>query len=82
MADACNTRECLRRNLEDAGFDGETAERCMRIFEEGDTARFAALLKEKRKSLLDDIHAGQKNLDSLDYLIFQTAQNDKGEYKL
>ncbi len=34
------------------------------------------ILKEHRKELLDTIHANQKALDSLDYLIFQTEKKE------
>lgn len=36
------------------------------------------LLKEHRRKLLADIHAGQKRLECLDYLIYR-LQNDGGD---
>ena len=62
------TRERTRANLRDAGCD------------EGFIASYEALpsdcarlcrLKERRRDLLDGIHAQQRQLECLDYLIYQ-----------
>ena len=44
----------------------------MELSDKGDRSRMLFILKEHRKELLDTIHAHQKALDSLDYLMFQT----------
>ena len=62
------TRERTRANLRDAG----CSEECIAAYETlpSDCARLCRL-KERRRELLDGIHAGQRQLDCLDYLIYQ-----------
>lgn len=56
----------------DAGCSKEQIKLCMELSDKGDRSRMLFILKEHRKELLDTIHAHQKALDSLDYLMFQT----------
>ena len=60
----------ITRNLKDAGCGAGFIERFLHLQEEGETAEGFRLLSKQRKSLLDTIHAEQKKLDNLDYLIF------------
>ena len=76
MALASNAKECLHQNLHDARCSKEQIERCMAFSDKGDLGRMLFILKEHRKELLDTIHANQKALDSLDYLIFQTEKKE------
>ena len=69
MALASNAKECLHQNLHDARCSKEQIEKCMAFSDKGDQGRMLFILKEHRKELLDTIHADQKALDSLDYLI-------------
>lgn len=60
----------ITQNLKDAGCEAGLIERFLHLHEEGETAEGFRLLSKQRKSLLDTIHAEQKKLDNLDYLIF------------
>lgn len=55
-------------NLRDAGCDEEFIARY--AVASSDCARIC-LLKTRRRELLDEIHAGQRRLECLDYLICQ-----------
>ena len=74
MALASNAKECLRQNLTDANCSKEQIEKCIALSDQKDTRRMLTILKEHRKELLDSVHAAQKALDSLDYLVFQTEK--------
>ncbi len=74
MALASNAMECPHQNLCDAGCSKEQIKLCMELSDTGDQGRMLSILKEHRKELLDTIHAHQKALDSLDYLMFQTQK--------
>jgi hypothetical protein len=76
MALASNAMECLHQNLCDAGCSKEQIKLCMELSDKGDRSRMLFILKEHRKELLDTIHAHQKALDSLDYLMFQTEKKE------
>jgi hypothetical protein len=76
MALASNAKECLHQNLHDARCSKEQIERCMAFSDKGDTDSMLFILKEHRKELLEMIHASQKALDSLDYLIYQTEKKE------
>ena len=54
----------LRRNLCDAGCNSEIIERFFRFQTAG------RLLQQHRKVLLEQLHANQKRIDSLDFLLY------------
>ncbi|MDO4493675.1 MAG: hypothetical protein Q4C53_07320 [Clostridia bacterium] len=56
-------------NLEDAGCDTALTEQFEALWTKGDQKGQMRLLTGYRRLLLDEIHAGQKKLDCLDYLI-------------
>ena len=68
--------QALYDNLTDAQCSEELRARCAVLAACGQTAQMVALLRGHRKELLQQIHAQQKALDCLDYLIFQA---EKGE---
>lgn len=74
MALASNAKECLHQNLRDAKCSKEQIKRCMELSDKEDQGRMLFILKEHRQELLNTIHAHQKALDSLDYLMFQTQK--------
>lgn len=75
MAEASDIQGILYQNLEDAGCDRETVQRCMALSQSGKTAELLRVLAGHRKALLDAVHRNQKQLDCLDYLIYQTEKS-------
>ena len=66
-------------NLEDAGCDAALTEQFEALWAKGDQKGQMRLLNGYRRLLLNEIHAGQKRLDCLDYLIYQMkAQQANG----
>jgi len=57
-------------NLEDAGCSAALTEQFEALWAKGDQKGQMRLLSGYRRLLLDEIHAGQKKLDCLDYLIY------------
>ena len=57
-------------NLEDAGCDAALTAQFEALWAKGDQKGQMRLLTGYRRLLLDEIHAGQKKLDRLDYLIY------------
>ena len=60
--------EELRQNLMDAGCDGSQIEAFEHLAAEGDRVD---LLEAHRKALLDQLHRSQRQIDCLDYLLYQ-----------
>ncbi len=74
MAEASDVQGILYQNLVDAGCDRETVQRCMALSQCGKTPELLRLLTGHRKALLDTVHRNQKQLDCLDYLVYQTEK--------
>lgn len=65
------TNEAVVRNLKDAGCDQETIDRFLHWMKEGATKEQLQLLARHRGVLLDKVHAEEKRIRCLDYLIYQ-----------
>lgn len=79
MAEASDIQGILYQNLVDAGCDRETVQRCMALSQSGKTSGLLRLLASHRKTLLDAVHRNQKQLDCLDYLVYQTEKEQRQE---
>ncbi len=67
-------RTSIEQNLLDAGCDEEFISRYMCLSGERAEEKQLGMLGEHRKALLEQIHSGQKQLDCLDYLIYETKK--------
>nr|WP_317283167.1 hypothetical protein [uncultured Sellimonas sp.] len=70
MAHASDHRALLLQNLVDAGCDNEMIQSCMSRFLMNDSAGMLRILSQHKHKLLDTVHACQKEIDCLDYLMF------------
>ena len=59
----------IERNLIDAGCDKKFIERFMNLIEAQRTAEALQMLAAHRKNLLDGIHADERKIYCLDYLV-------------
>lgn len=59
------------QNLKDAGCNGDTVKLFMELAEAGEKRGQFKLLEKHRSDLLDQIHKSEKQIDCLDYLIYQ-----------
>ena len=58
------------RLLRDAGCTQEAAEQCLRLQAAGEVQAVCRLLARQRMGLLESLHAQQKQLERLDFVIF------------
>ena len=65
--------EELRQNLMDAGCDGSQIEAFERLAAAGDRLD---LLETHRKDLLEKLHQSQRQIDCLDYLLYQLRRGE------
>lgn len=76
MPDALDSKGILRQNLIDAGCDHEIVQRCMELSQEKETAEMKRILSQHRRTLLDTVHAEEKKLDCLDYLLYKLEKEE------
>ena len=67
----------LVRNLQDAGCGTPLIEKIIALHDSGNLREELRLLAAQRCCLLEKVHATQKKVDCLDYLIFNVKQ-EKG----
>ena len=68
------TERLLIRNLEDAGCSETDIQRFLQLGQEGKQREQLRLLTMHRATLLDQLHVSQRQIDCLDYLIYQIGQ--------
>lgn len=66
----------LSRNLHDARCDAHIIEGIIKFHSKGKTEEEFRLLQRHRKTLLNEFHKNQKNIDCLDFLIFKLGQEN------
>lgn len=71
MAEAEEQYEKIHQNLIDAGCDQKITELCLAFVKEGQLLDMMPILRNHRNALLDSVHRGQKQIDCLDYLLYQ-----------
>lgn len=79
MAEASDIWGILSQNLIDAGCSEEITRHCVRLVRDGKTADMLRLLSRHREALLDAVHLNQKQIDCLDYLVYQTEKEQRLE---
>ena len=65
------TDQLLIRNLKDAGCQEEEIQRFLQLGQEGKRREQLRLLSMHRAALLDQLHVSQRQIDCLDYLVYQ-----------
>ncbi|MDO4279992.1 MAG: hypothetical protein Q4C56_00020 [Peptococcaceae bacterium] len=66
-----------QRNLRDAGCSEDVAQKYLALGARGERAAQYRLLARQRLALLDQLHASQRQIDCLDYLVYTMEQEDK-----
>lgn len=63
--------KAIIRNLLDAGCSEDMITAFLKSRRMGNKEEGFRILREQRKSLLDEVHHGEKKIDCLDYLVYQ-----------
>lgn len=71
MTEYTENMETVVRNLEDAGCDKDTVVQFMELRKTGKKQGQVNLLEKHRRTLLDKVHRREKQIDCLDYLLYQ-----------
>ncbi len=67
----------ILQNLKDANCDSNLISKFLQLVENGKIPEQLRLLSSHRKNLLNKLHINQKQIDCLDYLIFNIEQGNK-----
>lgn len=70
-----NIDESVKQNLIDAGCDEHFIRQFMSLRSEQKTTEMLTLLAEQRKNLLDGVHAEERKIYCLDYLVNKLRNN-------
>lgn len=65
------SKEAVIQNLKDAGCSRDTIECCIDCLDCGEKAELLKRLENHRKGILYKVHEGEKQIDCLDYLVYQ-----------
>lgn len=65
------SKEAIIQNLKDAGCGQDTVECCIACLDHGKKTELLQRLENHRKGLLRKVHEGEKQIDCLDYLVYQ-----------
>lgn len=79
MWDYMNDTSAVVQNLKDAGCDEEIVKKFMELAETGERQKQYRLLEKHRKNLLEKVHNREKQIDCLDYLVFQMKKEPGGK---
>ena len=69
--DYMENTDAVIQNLKDAGCDDETVTWFLKMTECGEQQEQLKLLEKQRRSLLEQVHKNEKQIDCLDYLVFK-----------
>lgn len=75
-------RERTIQNMKDAGCSEDTINRFLVCYQADDVRGELKVLSHHRQNLLEQIHKGQKEIDCLDYLVYQIEKNVKNLEKI
>ncbi len=77
MGNIKNKQENFIENLIDSGCSESMIANCVVLYNNNDKKTLLHTLSLHRKDILDGIHANEKQLDCLDYLIFELNKDKK-----
>lgn len=69
-------QEHIILNMKDAGCSEDTIQRFLLCYQADDIKGELKVLSNHRQALLDEVHKGQKEIDCLDYLVYQIERNE------
>ena len=78
MDSYAQTERLLIRNLKDAGCSEADIQRFLKLGQAGRRRDHLQILATHRAALLEQLHASQRQIDCLDYLVYQmSSRSDK-----
>lgn len=70
----------LYQNLLDAGYNAEKAEQYEKLAEDQEWNKLLRELMKQKRHLLSSLHESEKQIDCLDFLVYEINKKHKGEF--
>ena len=77
MAQVDNIEGRLYQNLIDAGYSEKEADQCLVLARDGEWQKLCKLLARQKASLLTALHKSEKQIDCLDFLVYEIKKTYK-----
>lgn len=74
MAEASDVYGILYQNLVDAGCGKKEITNCMNYAHKGEWKSMRSVLTRHKKTLLEQVHKSEKQIDCLDFLIYRLSK--------
>lgn len=71
MAQADDIESGLYQNLLDAGYSEKEADQCLILARDGEWQNLCKMLARQKSSLLTALHKSEKQIDCLDFLVYE-----------
>lgn len=65
------SEENLLQNLKDAGCNSNRIEKIIELYRQGKKEEICRILEKHRENILSNIHKNEKQIDCIDYFIYQ-----------
>lgn len=75
--DVLNSEQCIIQNLKDAGCDNKQIQELLKLYKQGQKEKVHKILEEHRKNVLDKVHKNERQIDCIDYFIYQMEKENK-----
>lgn len=77
MNNQLENEKAIVENLKDAGCEDNMISKFLDLLSKKDMTSIFTLLNEYRKTLLEQLHKNQREIDNLDYLIVSLKKEDR-----
>ncbi len=67
----------ITENLKDVGCNNKLIEEVIKLYDTGKKEKIKEILSVHRKEILDNEHKAQKQIDCLDFFLYQIEREDK-----
>ena len=77
MSCATDAERALYQNLMDMGYSVDEAKHCLAFAQKGQWKHLCQELKKQKAALLSVLHQSEKQIDCLDFLVYEIKKNHK-----
>lgn len=74
-----NSDEDMIENLKDAGCDNKQIQVLLELYKNGEKEKVHKILDKHRKNVLNKVHKNEKQIDRIDYFIYQMERKKRDE---
>ena len=72
-----NLKEAIIQNLKDAGCSHQQIQELLELYKQNKKEKIHKILDKHRKNVLNKVHESEKQIDCIDYFIYQIERQGK-----